>query len=75
MIFELPVLVFFLSVAGIVDPRTLLRTWRYALVIIVTAAATHVPPPLIEQLRPGGRMVIPVGSRFLTRWKTCSASG
>ncbi len=29
--------------------------------IIVTAAATHIPPPLIEQLRPGARMVIPVG--------------
>jgi protein-L-isoaspartate(D-aspartate) O-methyltransferase len=28
--------------------------------IIVTAAAPAVPPPLIEQLRPGGRMVIPL---------------
>jgi protein-L-isoaspartate(D-aspartate) O-methyltransferase len=32
--------------------------------IIVTAAADHVPPPLVRQLREGGRMVIPVGHRF-----------
>ena len=32
--------------------------------IIVTAAADHVPPPLIQQLKEGGRMVIPVGAPF-----------
>jgi len=35
--------------------------------IIVTAAASHVPPPLIRQLKKGGRMVIPVGSLFLVQ--------
>jgi protein-L-isoaspartate(D-aspartate) O-methyltransferase len=33
--------------------------------IIVTAAAGHIPPPLIEQLKNNGRMVIPVGGSFL----------
>ena len=30
--------------------------------IVVTAAASHVPPPLLKQLKPGGRMVIPLAA-------------
>lgn len=36
--------------------------------IIVTAAASHVPPPLLRQLKPGGRMVIPLGTQFMTQY-------
>ncbi|UCH52498.1 MAG: protein-L-isoaspartate O-methyltransferase, partial [Pseudomonadota bacterium] len=33
-------------------------------IIIVTCAAQYVPPALIEQLKPGGRMIIPIGQPF-----------
>ena len=35
--------------------------------IVVTAAASQIPPPLLEQLKTGGRMVIPIGAAFLVQ--------
>jgi protein-L-isoaspartate(D-aspartate) O-methyltransferase len=35
--------------------------------IVVTAAASQIPPSLLEQLKPGGRMVIPIGAAFLVQ--------
>ena len=47
--------------------------------IIVTAAIDHIPPPLLQQLAPGGTMVIPVGplgaQTLLRVQKTEDASG
>jgi protein-L-isoaspartate(D-aspartate) O-methyltransferase len=38
--------------------------------IIVTAAASHIPPPLVQQLAPGGVMIIPVGGPFTVQQLT-----
>lgn len=35
--------------------------------IIVTAAGDHVPPPLVQQLKVGGRLVIPVGTQYFAQ--------
>ncbi len=35
--------------------------------IIVTAAANHIPPPLIRQLKEGGRLIIPLGSTIYSQ--------
>ncbi len=36
--------------------------------IIVTAAAGQIPPPLLKQLKPGGRMIIPVKSFYYVQY-------
>lgn len=36
-------------------------------IILVTAASSQIPPPLIAQLKPGGKMVIPVGGPFMVQ--------
>ena len=43
--------------------------------IIVTAAPDHIPQPLVEQLKEGGRMVIPVGGTFVQQLNVLEKRG
>jgi len=43
--------------------------------ILVTAAAPHVPQALLDQLADGGRLVIPVGERFVQTLQTLTRTG
>jgi sec-independent protein translocase protein TatC len=50
VVFELPVLIFILSLFGIVTPKFLMKNFRYAMVIITVAAAIIAPPDATTML-------------------------
>ncbi len=58
MVFELPLVVLFLSVLGLVNPRMLLKAWRFAVVIIALLSAILTPPDVISQLMMAGPVVV-----------------
>lgn len=50
IVFQLPVIVFVLSLIGVVTPKFLLRQWRYAILIIFVGAAVLTPPDPASQV-------------------------
>lgn len=58
LVFQLPLLVLFLSAIGIVNPRMLLRTWRVAILVIFVLAAVLTPPDIISQMMMAGPVLV-----------------
>ena len=58
LVFQLPLLVLFLSVLGIVDPTKLLKTWRYAIIAIFAVSAILTPPDVVSQVMMAGPVLI-----------------
>ena len=50
IVFELPILVYFLSKVGLVNPRFLKKYRRHSLIVILTLAAIITPPDIISQI-------------------------
>jgi sec-independent protein translocase protein TatC len=50
LMFELPVLIFFLSLFGIVTPKFLFKNFRYAILVIAVVAAVAAPPDTLSML-------------------------
>ncbi len=56
LVFQLPLVLALLSLVGVVTPRQIRATWRYAIVVIVIASAFLTPPDVLSQVL----MAVPV---------------
>jgi sec-independent protein translocase protein TatC len=67
--FQLPVLIFVLARLGIVTPRFLIRNFKYAVLVMVVAAAIITPDGNpITQLLVAGPMVVLYGLGIVAAW-------
>ena len=50
IIFELPIIIYFLTKAGVVTPESLVKYRKYALVLVLVLAAIITPPDVASQI-------------------------
>lgn len=50
LLFELPIIIYFLTRLGLVTPEFLRKYWRYAVIIILIVAAIVTPPDVVSQV-------------------------
>ena len=61
LVFELPLLAFFLARAGVIDHSSLIRYYRHAVVAIFIVAAVLTPPDVVTQLLMAGPLMVLYG--------------
>lgn len=66
LVFQLPIVILLLAITHLVPPQLFLRQWRYAIVIIFTAAAIFTPPdPVSQVLMAVPLVVLYIGSALI----------
>ncbi len=58
LVFQVPLLLALLSLLGVVTPRQIRATWRYAIVVIVILSAFLTPPDVLSQLLMAGPVLL-----------------
>ena len=68
LIFEMPVIVFFLAFLGVLSPRFMLQNFRYAILLIFIVAAIVAPPDLVSMVVFAAPMVALYGISVGVAW-------
>jgi len=73
IIFEVPVVAFFLARVGVIDHRFLIRYFRYAVIAIALLAAVLTPPDLVSQVLLMGPLMllygVSIAAAYLARYR------
>ena len=50
LVFEIPMVVYFLTIVGIITPQLLTKNRKYVLLVVLVLAAMFTPPDIVSQL-------------------------
>lgn len=68
--FQLPVVVFFLSRAGLIDHKDMTKFFKYAVVAMFVVSAMLTPPDIVSQLLMAGPLIVLYGVGIIISWLT-----
>ena len=68
LVFELPLIIFFLSIVGVVDHRKLWKFNRWWIVCSFLLAAALTPPDVVSQLMMAGPLIVLYNLSIIVSW-------